>query len=117
MDKKEVEKVAEAFEKVTEAARDSYRATVENAAAVNESNNRLARSILESNAKALRVQAEIQASFNRHTLQGLTDLLRKNREVFLGLSRKSVNAYDGFLDSLSSYYEEVSEELEEPEDR
>ena len=117
MDKKEIEKVAESFEKVTDAARDSYRATVENAAAVNESNNRLARSILESNVEALRVQAEIQASFNRHALQGLTEQIRKNREVFLRLSRKSVNAYDGFLDSLSSYYEEVSEELEEPEDR
>jgi hypothetical protein len=117
MDKREIEKVAEAFEKVTEAAQDSYRATVENAAAVNESNNRLARSILESNVEALRVQAEIQASFNRHTLQGLTEQIRKNREVFLRLSRKSVNAYDGFLDSLSSYYEVVSEGLEEPEDR
>ena len=117
MDKKEVDKVAEAFEKVTEAARDSYRATVENAAAVNESNNRLARNILESNVEALRVQAEIQASFNRHALQGLTEQIRKNREVFLRLSRKSVNAYDGFLDSLSSYYEVVSEGLEEPEDR
>ena len=117
MDKKEIEKVADAFEKVTEAARDSYRATVENAAAVNESNNRLARSILESNVEALRVQAEIQASFNRHTLQGLTEQIRKNQDVFLRLSRKSVNAYDGFLDSLSSYYEVVSEELEEPDDR
>ena len=117
MDKKEIEKVAEAFEKVTEAARDSYRASVKNAAAVNESNNRLARSILESNVEALRVQAEIQASFNRHTLQGLTEQIRKNQDVFLRLSRKSVNAYDGFLDSLSSYYEVVSVELEEPEDR
>ena len=117
MDKKEIEKVAEAFEKVTEAARDSYRATVENAAAVKESNNRLARSILESNVEALRVQAEIQASFNRHALQGLTEQIRKNREVFLRLSRKSVTAFDGFLDSLSSYYEVVSVELEEPEDR
>jgi hypothetical protein len=30
------------------------------------------------------------------------------------LSRESLNAYDGFVDSLSSYYEEVSKEAEKP---
>jgi hypothetical protein len=115
MSEKDVDKVNEAVEKLTEAVRDSYRAAMENTATVQESNARLARSLFQSNIEALKVQAEIQAKFHSHTLESLAEQVRKNREVFLELSRGSLNAYDGFLDSLSSYYEELSGEIEEPD--
>ena len=109
---KDPDKVNEAVERMTEAMRDSYEAARENTAAMQETNNRLAWSLFESNIELLRAQAEMQAEINRLTLQNLADQARKHREAFLGLSRESLNAYDGFLDSLSSYYEEVSEEPE-----
>jgi hypothetical protein len=46
-------------------------------------------------------------------MQGLTDLIREQREVFREMSRESLDAYDGFVDSLSSYQEEVLRETEE----
>jgi hypothetical protein len=46
----------------------------------------------------------------------MAEQIRKHREVFQELSRDSLDAYDGFLDSLSSYHKEVSKRLEEPGD-
>ena len=108
--KKDADKVNEAVEKLTEMVQGSYRAALENTTAVQESNARLARSIFESNIEVLKAQADI----NSYTLQSLADQIRNHREAFLELSRESLNAYDGFLDSLSSYYEEVSRDPEEP---
>jgi hypothetical protein len=45
-------------------------------------------------------------------MQDLTQLVREQREVFHQLSHESLDAYDGFVDSLSSYYEEVAEDPE-----
>jgi hypothetical protein len=53
------------------------------------------------------------AELNRRTMQGLTQLVREQREVFHQLSHESLDAYDGFVDSLSSYYEEVAEDPED----
>jgi hypothetical protein len=39
--------------------------------------------------------------------------VREQREVFHQLSSESLDAYDGFVDSLSSYYEEVAEDPED----
>ena len=83
-----------------------------NTAAMKESNSEFVRSLFESKLELLRTQAEIQADLNRHTLQSLADQIRKHRETLLELSRESLHAYDGFVDSLSSYYEEVSKEAE-----
>ena len=109
MSEKDVGKANEAAEKLTEAVLGSYEAAVESTAAVQESGTRLARSLFESGAEALRIQAEIEYQ----TLQSLAEQIRKHQEVFLELSQESLNAYDGFLDSLFSYYKEV---LGEPED-
>ena len=46
-------------------------------------------------------------------MQGLTGLVREQREVFREMSRESLDAYDGFVDSLVSYYEGVSDETED----
>ena len=110
----DTDKVNEAVERLTEAAWGSYEAAVGNTTAMHETNTRIARSLWQSNIELLRTQAEIQAEVNRHNLQSLAEQARKHREALLGLSRESLNAYDGFLGSLSSYYEEVSEESERP---
>ena len=116
MVEKNTDKVNEAVEELTKVVQDSYRMALENTAAVQESNTHLARSLYESNIKVLEAQAEIQADIQRHTLRGLAEQIRKHREVFQELSRESLEAYDGFLDSLSSYHKEVSKELEKPGD-
>ncbi len=110
----DTDKVNEDVERLTEAAWGSYEAAVENTAAVHETNTRIVRSLFQTNIDLLRAQAEIQAEANLHSLQSLAEQARKHREALLGLSRESLNAYDGFLGSLSSYYEEVSEESERP---
>jgi uncharacterized membrane-anchored protein YjiN (DUF445 family) len=109
------DKVNEAVERLTEAMWGSYEKAVENTAAMQESNSRFARSLFESNLGLLKAQTEIQAEINRHTLQSLAEQVREHREAFLELSRESLNAYDGFVDSLSLYYEEVSRESENPD--
>ena len=116
MVEKNTDKVNEAVEELTKVVQDSYRMALENTAAVQESNTRLARSLYESNIKVLEAQAEIQADIQRHTLRGLAEQIRKHRGVFQELSRGALEAYDGFLYSLSSYHKEVSKELEKPSD-
>jgi hypothetical protein len=112
MDEKDLNKVNEATERLTEAVRDSYEAAVESTAVVQESNIRLAQNLFESGVEALKIQAEI----NQHTLQNLAEQFRKHQEVFHELSRESLGAYEGFLDSLFLYYKEVLGEPEESDD-
>jgi hypothetical protein len=114
MPRNDADKVNEAVERLTEAMWGSYETAVENTTAMQESNSRFVRSLFESNIELLKAQTEIQAEIHRHSLQSLADQIRKHREAFLELSRESLVAYDGFVDSLSSYYEEVSREHENP---
>lgn len=93
------------FEK---AARESYKAAVDHAFEVQKGGMRLSRRFFENWLETLEDQTEL----NRRTLQGLQELVREQREVFHELSRESLDAYDGFLDSLSSYQEEVSDTKE-----
>lgn len=110
IDKNDADKANDwATEKLTEVIRGSYEAVMEGTATVQESHARVARSFFESSIEALEVQAEIR----RYTLQSLAELAREQREAFLELSRQSLDAYDGFLDSLASYYKEVLGEPEE----
>lgn len=114
--KDDEDKVNEAVERIARTMWGSYETAVENTAAMQESNSRFVRNLFESNLELLRTQAEIQAELNRHTLQSLADQMRQHREALLELSRESLHAYDGFVDSLSSYYEEVSKEAESSDD-
>ena len=70
---------------------------------------RLSRRFFENWVETLEDQAEL----NRRTMQGITELVREQREVFRELSHESLDAYDGFVDSLSTYYDEVAEESED----
>ncbi len=111
MDEKNANRTNEAAEVLAEAARESYRAAVDRAFAVQEGNMRLARSFFEDWVDTLHEEAEL----NRRTLQSLAEQAREQREAFQELSLRSLAAYDGFLDSLYAYYREASREPEEPE--
>lgn len=114
MDRRDAGRSEEALERLIEAVRSSYESALESAASAREANFRAARSVFESNAELIRAQAEIQAELNWNTLQSMAEGARRHRESFLKLSRGSLDAYDGFLGSLSSYQEELSRETGEP---
>ena len=112
MDERDENRAGEAAEELSRAARESYRAAVDRAFEAQKTNMRLSRRFFENWIETL----EDHADLNRRTMQGLTELVREQREVYRELSGESLNAYDGFVDSLSSYYDEVSKDPEEPED-
>ena len=105
MDEKDVNRAGEAAEEMDKLARESYRAAVDRAFDVQKSGMRLSRRFFENWIETLEDHAEL----NRHTVRSLTELVQEQREVFREMSRDSLDAYDGFVDSLSSYYEEVSD--------
>jgi hypothetical protein len=109
MDEKDTNRAGGASEELEKLARESYMAAVDRAFDVHKSGMRLSRRFFENWIESLEDQAEL----NRRTMRGLTELVREQREVFREMSRDSLDAYDGFVDSLASYYEEVSEEAEE----
>jgi hypothetical protein len=110
MDQQRQRQINDAVEELTRIVQDSYRMALENTAALQESNTRLARSLYESNVKVLEAQAEIQADIHHYTLQDFAEQIRKQQESFQKLSQESLSAYEGFLDSLSSYHEGMSQE-------
>ena len=72
---------------------------------------RLSRRFFENWVETLDDHAEL----NRRTLANLQELAREQREVFRELSRESIDSYDGFLDSLDAYQEDISN-LQERDD-
>jgi hypothetical protein len=112
MDEKDESRAREAAEELSKAARESYKAAVDRAFDTQKSNMRLSRRFFENWIETLEDHAEL----NRRTMQDLTELVREQREVYRTLSGESLDAYDGFVDSLSAYYDEVSKEAEEPDD-
>ena len=109
MDEKSGNHAGEAAEEMDRLDRESYRTAVDRAFDVQKSGMRLSRRFFENWIETLEDQAEI----NRHTMRSLTELVHEQREVFREMSRESLHAYDGFVDSLSSYYEELSKETED----
>jgi hypothetical protein len=109
MDEKGTNRAGDASEELERLGRESYRAAVDRAFEAQKSSMRLSRRFFENWIETLEGHAEL----NRRTMQGLTELVREQREVFREMSRESLDAYDGFVDSLESYYEEVSEERED----
>jgi hypothetical protein len=105
MDEKDANRAGEAAEEMDKLARESYRAAVDQAFDVQKSGMRLSRRFFENWIETLEDHAEL----NRRTARSLTELVQEQREVFREMSRESLSAYDGFVDSLSYYYEEISE--------
>jgi nuclear transport factor 2 (NTF2) superfamily protein len=101
----------EAAERLDAAARESYRAAVDHAFEMQKDGMKLSRAFFENWVETLEEGAEI----NRRALQDLQRLAAEQRQVFYGLSQESLDAYDGFLDSLRLYEEEISDK--DPNDR
>ena len=111
MDEKGENRARDAAEVLSKAARESYKRAVDRAFEAQKSNMRLSRRFFENWIETLGDHAEL----NRRTMEDLTGLVREQREVYRALSSESLDAYDGFVDSLSAYYEEVSKEPGEPD--
>ena len=104
MDERDVRRNREAAERLDEITRDGYRSAVDQAFEAQKSGMRLTRRFFENWVETLDDHAE----FQRRTFSNLQELVREQREVFQELSRESGDAYDGFLDSLDVYQEEIS---------
>lgn len=111
MDEKGENRARDAAEELSRASRESYRRAVDRAFEAQKSNMRLSRRFFENWIETLGDHAEL----NRRTMEDLAGLVREQREVYRALSGESLEAYDGFVDSLSAYHEEVSKEPEEPD--
>lgn len=101
---RELQRQREAAERFDAAARESYMAAVDQAFEVQKSGAKLSRAFFENWVQTLEEGVEI----NRRALEGLQRIASEQREVFYGLSRESLDAYDGFLDSLDAYEAEIS---------
>jgi hypothetical protein len=77
---------------------------VDQAFEAQKSGMRLSRRFFENWVETLDDQAEL----NRRTFNDLQELVNEQREVFRELSKESGDAYDGFLDSLDVYQDEIS---------
>ena len=95
----------EAFERFDAATRESYMAAVDRAFEVQKDGAKLSRSFFENWVQSLEEGVEI----NRRALEGLQRIATEQREAFYGLSRDSLGAYEGFVDSLGLYEAEISE--------
>jgi 2-oxoglutarate dehydrogenase complex dehydrogenase (E1) component-like enzyme len=104
MDERQQDRAGDAAREMAAATRDSYKAVVERAFAVRESNQRLTRTFFEEGLEVLHDHAEM----NRRAMETLSRQAREQREALRELSRESLDAYDGFVDSLSAYHDEVS---------
>jgi len=95
----------EAAKRLDAATRESYRAAVDQAFELQKDGMKLSRAFFENWVETLEEGAEI----NRRALQDLQRLAAEQRQVFYGLSQESLDAYDGFLDSLRLYDQEISD--------
>jgi len=111
LDERDVRRNREAAQRLDEITREGYRTAVDQAFEAQKSGMRLSRRFFENWVETLDDHAEL----NRRTFSNLQELVEEQREVFRELSRESGDAYDGFLDSLDVYQEEISR-LDKPED-
>ena len=111
MDERGARRNREVSERLDRLTREGYKSAVDQAFEAQKSGMRLSRRFFENWVETLDDHAEL----NRRTLGSLQQLVREQNEVFRELSRESVDAYDGFLDSLDSYQEDISK-LEERDD-
>ena len=105
MDERDVRRNREAAERLDRINHEGYRTAVDQAFEAQKSGMRLSRRFFENWVETLDDHAEL----NRRTFGNLQELVREQREVFQELSRESGDAYDGFLDSLDAYQDEISE--------
>jgi hypothetical protein len=104
VDERDVRRNREPAERLDRITREGYRTAVDQAFEAQKSGMRLSRRFFENWVETLDDHAEL----NRRTFGNLQELVREQREVIQELSRESSDAYDGFLDSLDAYQEEIS---------
>ena len=104
MDERDAQRDRGAPARLDRFTREGYRAAVDQAFEAQKSGMRLSRRFFENWVETIDDQAEL----NRRTLGSLQQLAREQSELFRELSRESVDAYDGFLDSLDAYERDVS---------
>jgi hypothetical protein len=104
LDERDVRRNLEAAKRLDDITREGYRSAVDQAFEAQKSGMRLSRRFFENWVETLDDHAELQ----RRTFGNLRELVREQREVFQALSRESGDAYDGFLNSLDVYQEEIS---------
>jgi hypothetical protein len=103
VDERDARRNREASERLDRLTREGYKTAVDQAFEAQKSGMRLSRRFFENWVETLDDQAEL----NRRALGSLQQLVREQSEVFRVLSRESVDAYDGFLDSLDAYEEDI----------
>ena len=111
MDERDVRQDREAAERLDKITREGYRTAVDQAFEAQKSGMRLSRRFFENWVETLDDHAEL----HRRTFSNLQELVREQREVFQELSRESGDAYDGFLDSLDVYQEEIYRSEKRPD--
>jgi hypothetical protein len=104
VDERDLRRNREAAKRLDEITREGYRSAVDQAFEAQKSGMRLSRRFFEHWVETLDDHAELQ----RRAFGNLQELVREQREIFQALSRESGDAYEGFLDSLDVYQEEIS---------
>ncbi len=104
MDERDVRQNREAAQRMDRITREGYKSAVDQAFEAQKSGMRLSRRFFENWVETLDDHAEL----NRRTFSNLHELVKEQRELFRELSRESGDAYEGFLDSLDVYQEEIS---------
>jgi type I site-specific restriction endonuclease len=104
VDERDLRRNREAAKRLDEITREGYRSAVDQAFEAQKSGMRLSRRFFENWVETLDDHAELQ----RRAFGNLQELVREQREIFQALSRESGDAYEGFLDSLDVYQEEIS---------
>ncbi len=104
MDERHSRRNREMAERLNQITREGYRSAVDQAFEAQKSGMRLSRRFFENWVETLDDHAELQ----RRAFADLQELVREQRDVFRELSRESGDAYEGFLDSLDVYQEDIS---------
>jgi hypothetical protein len=104
MDERDIRRNREVAERLDEIAREGYRSAVDQAFEAQKSGMRLSRRFFENWVETLDDHAELQ----RRTFSNLQEIVREQRDVFRELSRESGDAYEGFLESLDAYQDEIT---------
>jgi len=104
MDERDLRRNREVAERLDEIAREGYRSAVDQAFEAQKSGMRLSRRFFENWVETLDDHAELQ----RRTFSNLQEIVREQRDVFRELSRESGDAYEGFLESLDAYQDEIT---------
>ncbi len=108
MERKNAHRERDVAELFDAAAHESYMAAVDRAFEAQKGGMRLSRTFFQSWMETLEEGVEI----NRRALEDLRRISAEQREVFFDLSRESLDAYDGFVDSLDAYEAEVSDRID-----